>query len=225
MTSSPPDHRPSVMVVVDASGRILLWEGDGQLITGRSREEMIGQSLDAIVPPEYRIGTGPDSRQPCCLGRPEPKGCQPVSPSSAVTAPSNDSQAGSRSSEMRSARPSERPRSSSSRVLMIPDCSNSRVKASVLWRRLGGRRRTARRSATTRQSQVHLDLAAIIRRSGRLYGRTQARFSHAKLLTGPAMIGERFLVCQPRPTRLEYDSSGSSLNAVIEPASRTFASR
>lgn len=49
-----PRRRRTGMVVVDSEGTIRLWERDAEALTGHVGGQVIGQSLDVIVPTEYR---------------------------------------------------------------------------------------------------------------------------------------------------------------------------
>jgi PAS domain S-box-containing protein len=44
----------SALVVVNREGVILLWAGDAEDLTGHTTGEVVGHSLDVIVPPQYR---------------------------------------------------------------------------------------------------------------------------------------------------------------------------
>lgn len=42
------------VVIADRAGNIQFWSPGAERMLGHSRHEMVGQKLDAIVPPEYR---------------------------------------------------------------------------------------------------------------------------------------------------------------------------
>lgn len=46
--------RPQILtLVVDSEGVILLWSKDGEELTGHEMRDVLGKTLDAIVPPAY----------------------------------------------------------------------------------------------------------------------------------------------------------------------------
>jgi PAS domain S-box-containing protein len=44
----------SALVVVNRDGVVLLWAGAAEAMTGHLAESVVGQTLDVVVPPEYR---------------------------------------------------------------------------------------------------------------------------------------------------------------------------
>ncbi|HTS95241.1 MAG TPA: PAS domain-containing protein [Streptosporangiaceae bacterium] len=53
MTQLPPPSPPAV-VVTDADGVIRYWSSGAEVLTGHAATAAVGQSLDLIVPPDYR---------------------------------------------------------------------------------------------------------------------------------------------------------------------------
>lgn len=44
----------SALLVVNREGVIVLWGGDAEGLTGHAPDQVVGHSLDVIVPPKYR---------------------------------------------------------------------------------------------------------------------------------------------------------------------------
>jgi PAS domain S-box-containing protein len=54
MTQVSPSADPTALVVTDAEGVIRYWSNGAQALTGHAAADAMGQSLDLIVPPDYR---------------------------------------------------------------------------------------------------------------------------------------------------------------------------